>query len=102
MSKHLDFIRSLPCLVCGDNTATEAAHIRYADSRAAKPITGLGTRSGDWMVPLCGSCHRSQHKESERRWWRDRNINPVEVAAYLRLASGDHHAGCQIIAGARQ
>jgi len=98
---HLDFLRQLPCLICGDNTTVEAAHIRYAEPKAAKPITGMGTKSGDWAVPLCGACHRAQHKEGERRWWKDRGINPVEIAAYLRLASGDHDAGCQIIESAR-
>ena len=103
MNSKLDYIRQLPCLMCGDNTSVEAAHIRFADPRAAKPITGIGTKSGDrWTVPLCGACHRSQHSEGERRWWAERHIDPIFIAMALDDAAGDHEAGCQIIESARQ
>jgi len=42
---HLQFIRGLPCLVCEDNTATEACHIRFSDCRAAKVNPGVGQKA---------------------------------------------------------
>ena len=44
LPKHLDFIRSLPCCVCGENTSVEAAHIRFVEPRAGKLITGMGIK----------------------------------------------------------
>lgn len=103
LSHHLDFVRQLSCVMCGDNTSTEAAHIRFADPRAAKPITGIGTKpADDWVVPLCGACHRSQHTENEREWWSCRHIDPIFVAMALSRVSGDHAAGCQIVESARK
>ena len=39
--KHLAFIRTLPCVVCGNDIETEAAHIRMMDPTVAKPMTGI-------------------------------------------------------------
>lgn len=97
-SAHLTWIRSLPCVICGDSATTEAAHIRFADPRAAKPITGMGIKPDDrWTVPLCGRHHRNQHSKGERRFWQDMGIDPIFVALALDAVSGDHEAGCQIV-----
>jgi hypothetical protein len=91
---HLKFIRSLPCLVCADNTTTEAAHIRFADTRAAKRQTGMGEKPDDsWAVPLCGNHHRIQHTMNEREFWRSGGMDPILVALALWRISGDHAAG---------
>lgn len=96
---HLEWVRSLPCVICGDNTATEAAHVRFGDARAAKPQTGMGIRPDDrWAVPLCGRHHRNQHSKGERRFWQDMGIDPIFVALALDAESGNHEAGCQIVA----
>ena len=98
---HLDFIRQLMCLTCGDNTSVEAAHVRMADSRIGKPITGIGIRPDDrFVVPLCGRCHRHQHSTSERIWWNRREIDPVLVALALFSVSGDYEAAAKIVAAA--
>ena len=87
---HLKFIRSLPCIVCGDNTSTEAAHVRMSDPRIGKDITGIGIKPHDYfVVPLCGECHRRQHQMSERLFWRHAGIDPVLKALALYAASGD-------------
>lgn len=100
-STHLDFIRGLHCLRCGDNTSVEAAHIRMADSRIAKPITGIGIKPDDrFVVPLCGRCHRGQHSRGERAWWQARQVDPVLVALALFSVSGDHDEGSKIVAAA--
>lgn len=95
--RHCEFIRALPCLVCGNNVMTECAHIRYAEPRAAKRPTGLGERpDDDWTVPLCGRHHRLQHTTNEKRWWTLQGIDPVFVALALRRVTGDHGAGVLI------
>jgi hypothetical protein len=95
---HLRFIRQLPCCVCLDNTATEAAHIRMADARAAKPMVGLGEKPDDkFVTPLCSKCHRDQHLCGERDWWPLWDIDPVFLALALHAVSGDHAAGIEII-----
>jgi hypothetical protein len=97
---HLDFVRGLPCCVCGDNTATEAAHIRYSDPRIAKPITGIGIKPDDrFVVPLCGRHHREQHQFNEREWWYGK-VDPVLIALALFSVSGDHAAGTKIVEAA--
>lgn len=97
---HLDFIRSLPCVVCGDNTSTEAAHVRFSDVSAGKVNPGVGQKPHDfWTVPLCGSCHRGQHLMGERDFWSLlAKVDPLRTAAFLYLASGDYERGCQIVA----
>ena len=97
--KHLDYIRSLRCCVCHDNTATEAAHVRFNDRRAAKPLTGMGIKPDDcWTVPLCGKHHGAQHCQGERQWWDKMGIDPIFLAMALHRVSGDHEAGETIIA----
>lgn len=96
--KHLDFIRELPCLLCPDTTTVEAAHIRYGDPRADKPITGIGIKPDDaFAIPLCGRHHREQHTRGERKFWEKHVIDPVFVALALFRVSGDHEAGCRIV-----
>lgn len=95
---HLGFIRSLPCVICLNNTATEAAHIRMADPRFAKPITGAGTKPDDrFVVPLCSECHRQQHGTAERAWWNGKEIDALALAVALYVNTGNYDAGMTII-----
>lgn len=96
---HLDFIRSLPCCVCGDNTSTEAAHIRFADRSVGKRETGLGEKAADFFcVPLCGRHHRDQHAHgNERIWWAVHNRDPIRIALALWAHTGQHEVGEQIV-----
>lgn len=95
---HLKFIRTLPCLVCGDNTSVEAAHIRFTDMSAAKNNPGIGQKPSDyWAVPLCGMHHRQQHDMRETDFWEIAKIDALRVAAFLYLATGDHERGSQIV-----
>lgn len=94
---YLDWIRQLPCVICGDNTSTEAAHIRFGDRRAAKRPTGMGEKPDDrWALPLCGMHHREQHELGERLFW-NLSGDPILIAMALQLNSGDHEAAEQII-----
>lgn len=97
---HLKFIRTLPCLICGDNTSTEAAHIRMIDRSVAKPMTGIATKSDDrFTVPLCGAHHRHQHDcGNEHHWWTLAEIDPIKIALALYSVSGEYELGTQIVA----
>ncbi len=95
--KHLEFIRSLPCLVCLDHTSVEAAHVRFSDWRVGKRQTGMGEKPDDtWTVPLCGVHHREQHGGNERAFWTNEGIDPIIVALALSR-SEDHEAASRLI-----
>lgn len=97
MAAHLDFVRSLPCIVCGDNTSTEAAHIRMGDRSVGKRPAGMGEKPSDlWTLPLCGRCHREQHEVGEYVFWIGRD--PHKTALALWAATGDHELGSLIVA----
>lgn len=97
--KHLAFVRGLACIVCGDNTATEAAHVRLADPGAAKRPTGMQEKPDDcWTLPMCGRCHREQHGTNERTFWASLGIDPIFVCLALKRVSGDPEAGEMIVA----
>jgi hypothetical protein len=84
--KHLQFIRSLPCCICGDNTSTEAAHLRAGSINHNKRSAGMAEKPSDsWCVPLCGKHHREQHAfGNELEWWKCHGINPFTLAITLR------------------
>ena len=93
---HLQFIRNLPCIKCLDCTSVEAAHIRRADARIAKPITGIGIKPDDrFVLPLCGRHHRIQHEIGENAFWE--NCDPELWALALYSITGDQEAGEKII-----
>ena len=96
--KHLQWVRGLPCLVCMNNIETEAAHVRMSDERAAKQNPGVGQKPHDyWVVPLCSNCHRHQHEVGEIAFWDMAAIDPIAVAPWLYLVSGDQQAGERIV-----
>ena len=100
---HLDFIRSLPCIRCGNDIETEACHIRMADARIAKPITGIGIRPDDrFVLPMCGKHHREQHAAgNERQFWQvTSGLDPIIYALALHSVTGDFRAGTEIIQAA--
>lgn len=96
--RHLDFLRSLSCCVCLDNTSTEAAHVRYSEPKLGKRSTGMQEKPDDaFAVPLCGRDHREQHTMNERAYWNGKQIDPVALALALYKVSGDHEAGERIV-----
>jgi hypothetical protein len=95
---HLDFVRQLPCIICGDDTSTEAAHIRHSDPRVAKVNSGMQAKPHDrYTLPLCGKHHREQHRENEKAWWASKKIDPIFYALALYGCSEDHQTGSDII-----
>ena len=99
--KHLRFIRGLPCVVCDDNTSTEAVHVRFACE--GKRHVGLGEKPDDkWTVPLCGKCHRLQHEQNEQAWWQEQGMDPLKIASGLFKVTGDHGGGLLTIRACRR
>lgn len=99
---HLRFVRSLPCVCCGDNTATEAAHIRTGNLFYGKRNTGGAEKPSDiWALPLCGKHHAEQHRGSEVRFWEGYGTNPFVLALTLYACSGDHVTASDVLVGQR-
>jgi hypothetical protein len=74
-ASHLQFVASLPCLVCG-RTPSQAHHLKFAQPRAlaSKP-------SDEWTVPLCLLHHRALHDVgSEETWWEEHGIDAKSEA----------------------
>jgi hypothetical protein len=83
--RHLNYIRSLPCCICGDDTTTEAAHIRTVSLEHGKRYTGKQEKPSDkWTLPLCNRHHREQHTMNELSFWQKYNIDPFIMAIALR------------------
>jgi hypothetical protein len=76
--EHLQFVASLPCLVCG-RSPSQAHHLRFAQPRAlsSKP-------SDEWVVPLCLLHHRALHDVgAEETWWQEQGIDSKAEAERL-------------------
>jgi hypothetical protein len=76
--EHLDFVASLPCLVCG-RLPCDPHHLRFVQPRA------LGRKvSDEFTVPLCRIHHRELHRQmNEEAWWSLVNIDPKAAALNL-------------------
>jgi DNA recombination protein Rad52 len=76
--EHLRFVAGQPCLICG-RTPAHAHHIRFAQAK------GIALKvSDEFTVPLCAIHHSENHATGdETRWWRERKIDPMTVAAEL-------------------
>lgn len=94
---HLALIRRLPCIACGRDGQTEAAHVRNGTDG------GTGLKPSDrWCVPLCGACHRRQHSVGEVTFWGEVGIDPTGPANALWVKSGDIDAMRRIVERALQ
>lgn len=95
---HLAFIRELPCVSCGNDICTEAAHIRTERLEYGKRNTGMQQKPSDiFALPLCGDCHRRQHTGNELNFWTNLGVNPFVLALSLFAASGDHELAHEVI-----
>ena len=100
--KHLRFIRTLPCIRCLENTTVEAAHIRKADARIAKPITGVAIKPDDrFVLPLCGRHHREEQRLGEGGFWTEKD-DPILWALAIYSVSEDAEEAERIIHAAIQ
>jgi hypothetical protein len=101
---HLGFIRTLPCICCGNDIETQAAHIRFSDAGMVKVNAGVGSKATDyWVLPLCGKHHDEQHRTGdERKFWARVGIDALKYALRLWSVTGNHELGCQVVAAAIQ
>lgn len=96
--RHLGFLRSLCCVICGDNTTIEAAHLRSGNLDYGKRSTGMQEKPSDkWCLPVCGRHHREQHTTREINFWTNYGKDPFALCARLWMVSGDHEMGETII-----
>lgn len=80
----LAFLRRQPCVTCGAHAPNDAAHLRMACREIGKPSTGMQVKPSDrFAVPLCRTCHTTQHSGAESRFWSERGLNPFDIAARL-------------------
>jgi hypothetical protein len=84
--EYLNFIRSQPCCLCGDDTTVQAAHLRVGSINDGKPYTGMAEKSSDiWALPLCSEHHHEQHAAgNELAWWKSYGIDPFALAMHYR------------------
>lgn len=95
---HLKFVRQLSCVICGDNTTVEAAHVSMADARADKRYVGGNEKADDcWTLPLCGQHHREQHHVGERRFWEFGTLDPVFICMAIKRVAPDVEAAERIL-----
>ena len=89
-AQHLKDMHALACLICGDDSGCDPAHIRFT-AGPDKQNPGAGQKPHDYhVVPLCRRHHEQQHtKGGEREWWRKQGINPLPIAEKLWNARGD-------------
>lgn len=87
--KHLAFIRTLRCCICGA-PGPDPAHIRSASSVHGKRETGGAEKPSDkWVVPLCRVHHDQQHSINEIKFWATYGVDPFGLALSLYAHSGD-------------
>jgi hypothetical protein len=96
-TRHLHFLRGLPCLACGRAPPNCAAHVRKGTdgAMAAKPSDKFG-------VPLCQGCHMRQHEVGELTFWAEVGVDLVDQATRLWTVSGDEKAALRILFRAQQ
>jgi len=78
LGKHLKFVGSQPCLVCG-RSPSDPHHLRFAQPRS------IGMKvSDEFTVPLCRGHHRElHHAGKETAWWASKNIDALKIAREL-------------------
>lgn len=103
--KHLKFIDSLECIVCGSKQPTHHHLLRV--SREYLPIKegeeafllpkvkskGMATKSDDrFCLPLCPKCHANAHAYgNDKAYFKAKGIDkPEEKALALYNVSGDY------------
>lgn len=92
--KHLAYVRSLPCCVCGSTRNVEAAHLKMRLREIGKEMPGMQEKADDqFTTPLCHYHHQrsiqAQHKVGEQEFWFEiHGRNPFDIAERLWVESG--------------
>lgn len=90
---YLKLVRQCPCLRCGLDPSTEAAHVRYNSGVHNKHQAMSKKPEPKWTLPLCPDCHTrdpdSQHRIGEHEFWYRVGLNPLLVCRRLYAQRGD-------------
>jgi hypothetical protein len=91
---YLKLVRQLPCLCCGLEDCSEAAHVRMNSGLFNKRQAMAKKPDQKWVLPLCSGCHwrdpNSLHKTSEHLFWPARvGLNPLLICERLYAKRGD-------------
>lgn len=95
--KHLDWIKTLPCICCLveglEIQADDPMHIRGGSPAHGKePAGGAQTSDDRWTLPGCRRHHDLQHSGSEAEFWRSFGVDHFLLALVLWGLTGDDHA----------
>lgn len=100
--KHLAFIRSLPCCVCGSDA--EAHHLLRADSLPK----GTGRKNLDrHAIPLCPAHHNRSNDSAhmhgdDEAWLAGKGIDGRALADALWRVTDDYEKGLRIVQRAKK
>lgn len=89
--KHLDWLKTLPCLICGSSPC-DPAHV----PKEQRGSMGMKV-SDDQTVPLCRNCHSYQHNVGHKSFWGPNRDGVLEVANGLFVATGSDKMAIRII-----
>lgn len=95
--KHLAFIKTLFCAVCGTWHYIDPAHLRAANLHYGKPFTGRRKPDDRWVNPLCREHHDEQHRMKELAFWDRHGIDPFELSQALYAVTGDREEALTIL-----
>lgn len=112
MTKHLEFIRSLPCLCCG-RLGAEAHHLLRVPQEYLGPKKGyenllipkyngrgLAMKNPDaFALPLCHKCHMNLHNDgNEKAFFEYLGLsNPAKFALDIFKLSGQYEKALDLI-----
>ncbi len=84
--KYLYAVSAMPSVISGMSPC-QVCHIRYADARLDKRMTGMGEKPSDcWVLPMTPAEHTTQHQMNERKFWQDLGIDATQAAYDLYRA----------------
>jgi hypothetical protein len=87
-TRHLSFVKRLPCTKCFKAAPSDAAHVRTGNDG------GIGIKPSDnCTVPLCRACHSEQHDNGERTFWGKKFGNALDnLMNALYVQSGNQES----------
>jgi hypothetical protein len=75
--KYLNWVRTLPCAICGGGPC-QAAHQRLLSG-------GMGSKPSDYhAIPCCPACHMFEHNKGVLTLWNERTFHRFESKHELR------------------
>ena len=111
--KHLQFIDTLPCIVCGKEGQTTHHHLLRVSREYLSPMEGqeglmfpkvkskgMGTKSDDrFCLPVCPSCHAKAHRYgNDKAYFQAQGIEkPEELSLALFKYSGQYEKAMDLM-----